>query len=270
MDRELKIVLVIFLINTAIVSMGFSQTIAPVKVVAVQMGTIFEIIEAHGIIEPYPKDDVKISAVSPMRIETIFVKPGDPIEKDQLVIKLQRDKSIDVAVEKARVAKEQAKLNFERAQNLFKAGVIDKVKLEQAETAYNLAKDDYEIQQRLLEYAIKNSEIRSPINGVVSSVNGVVGQISDPSQVLVRIVNVQKVIANVGIEIEDIGKIKVGQQAEITIPNLTNGRIFNGKVIKQNEEIDPATQLIHIWKMRSMEFSPLEARIVPIIWESQL
>ena len=170
MARQLKTVFTMIMLLTEI---ALAQTIAPVKVVSVRLDKISEVIEAHGIIQPYPKDDVKISAVLPMRIEAILVKPGDPIENNQLVIKLQRDRSIDVAVEKARVAKEQVKLNFERAGKLFKAGVIAKVKLEQAQTAYNLAKADYEIQQRSLEYAIKNSEIRSPINGVVSSVNGV-------------------------------------------------------------------------------------------------
>jgi len=247
MARKLKLVFSIILLLIAIVSIAFAQTVAPVKVVAARVDAISKVIGAHGIIQPYPKDDVKISAVSPMRIETILVKPGDPIKKDQLVIKLQRDQSIDMAVEKTRIAMAQAKLNWQRAQKLFENGVIAKVKLEQAQTAYNLAKADYEIQQRSMEYAINNSEIRSPIRGLVSSVNGVVGQIADPSQVLVRIVNVQNIIANIGIEVEDIGKIKVGQYAEITIPNLPDGRIFKGQVIKQNKEIDPSTQLINIW-----------------------
>jgi len=54
-------------------------------------------------------------------------------------------------------------------------------------------------------------------------------------------------IAIIGIETEDIGKIAVGQKAVITIPNLNNGTKFMGKVIKENREIDPSIQLIYIW-----------------------
>lgn len=228
-------------------SLGYSQTIAPVKVVAADVQEISEIVEGHGSVQPYPQDDVRISPVSPMRIEAIPVKPGDPVKKRQLVVKLQRDQSVDVAVERARVSLEQAKLNLDRAKKLFESGVIPKVKYEQAQTEYSLAKADFEIQQRTLQYARENSEIRSPIDGYISSVQGSVGQIADPATEILRIVNIKKMIVRIGIEIEDIGKIKIDQKADITIPNLPSQKTFVGSVVKINKEIDPATQLVHIW-----------------------
>lgn len=238
-------VLLFFLIG--VWSLSNSQVIAPVKVVPAALQEISEMVEGHGSIQPYPQDDIRISPVSPMRIEAIPVKPGEHVKKGQLVLKLQRDQSVDVAVEKARVSLEQAQLNLQRAKKLFENGVIPKVKYEQAQTEYHLAKADYEIQQRSLDYAKQNSEIRSPIDGYVSSVEGNVGQIADPSQEILRIVNIKKMIARTGIEIEDIGKIKADQTVDINIPNLPDQRTFAGKVVKINKEIDPATQLVHIW-----------------------
>jgi len=225
----------------------YSQTIAPVKVIKVEYGQISEIVEGHGIIKPFPKDDIKISAVSPMRIDEILVKPGDEVKKGQLVIKLQRDHSIDLSVEKAKITLQQAEINLKRAEKLFKSGVIAKVKLENAQTEYNLAKADYNLQLQSQKYAIENSDIRSPINGIVSSVNGVIGQVADPTQELIHIVNMSNTIASIGIETEDMAKVQVGQPAVVTLPNLSDGNTFDGKVIKQNREINPATQLIHIW-----------------------
>ncbi len=224
-----------------------AQTIAPVQVTEVKAGTIAETVEGHGVIKPFPKDDARLSALSSMRIDSIFAKPGDVVQKGQPLIKLQRDRSPDMAVQKSKIALKQAEVNLKRAQKLFTNGVIARVKLEQAQTEYNLAKADYELQKRSLNYAIENSVLRSPISGVVSSVSGVVGQVADPSQVLVHIVNLQRVIADIGVETEDIEKIHVGQKALISIPNLSDGHQFKGHVIKQNREIDPATQLIHIW-----------------------
>ncbi|NOX87591.1 MAG: efflux RND transporter periplasmic adaptor subunit [Calditrichaeota bacterium] len=220
---------------------------APVKVCAVRVAPIAEMVEGHGVIKPFPKNDVKLSAVSPLRVSTIYVKPGDRVKKGQRVIKLQRDQSQDMAVRKAKIAMEQASINLKRAQKLFDSGVIARVKLEQAQTEFNLAKADYELEKRSLQYAIENSILLSPIDGVVSSVNGVVGQVADPSQVLAHIINTRRIIASIGVETEDIEKIKTGQRAEITIPNLSDGKVFAGRVIKQNKEIDPETQLIHIW-----------------------
>lgn len=238
-------VLLFFLMS--VWSLSYSQVVAPVKVVPAAVQEISEMVEGHGSIQPYPQYDVRVSPISPMRIEAIPVKPGDRIQKGQIVVKLQRDQSIDIAVEKARVSLEQAKINLQRAKNLFENGVIPKVKYEQAQTEHNLAKADYEIQQRSLDYANQNSEIRSPIDGYVSSVRGNVGQIADPTQEILRIVNIKKMIARIGIELEDIGNIKPDQSADITIPNLPDHRTFAGKVVKINKEIDPATQLVHVW-----------------------
>ncbi len=224
-----------------------AQTVAPVQVTKAVYGSIAEIVEGHGIIQPFPEDDAKLSALLPLRIDSILVKPGERVHKCQKVVKLQRDHSPDMEVQKAKIALEQAKVNKKRAQKLFKSGVISRVKLEQAQTEFNLAKADYELQKRSLQYAIENSILRSPINGVVSSINGVVGQVADPTQILVHIINNKHIMASIGIETEDMEKIKVGQPAKLIIPNLINNNIFTGHVIKQNKEIDPATQLVHIW-----------------------
>lgn len=224
-----------------------AQSIAPVKVLKVKYGTISEIVEGHGIIKPLPQNDIRISSVSPIKILNIYVKPGDVVKKGQPVIKLQRDHSIDLAVQKAKINLSQAKIILNRMKKLFKAGVVAKVKLEAAQTNYDLANSEYKLQQQSQKYAILNSEITSPINGVVSSINGVIGQVADPTMELVHIVNMKNPIARIGIESEDMNNVKVGQQAEVTIPNITNDKTFKGTVIKQNKEIDPSTQLIHIW-----------------------
>lgn len=243
MVRRINILLILFFGTASL----FAQTVASVKVLTAGLSTISEIVEGHGVIKPLPSNDVKISSASPLRIENIFVKPGDYVKKGELVVKLQRDHSIDLAVKKSKINLQYAKINYKRAQNLFSKGVIAKIKLETAKTDYELAKSEYNLQMQSFDYAVANSELRSPINGVVSSINGVIGQIADPTTDLVHIVNMNRTIAVIGIEAEDMEKVKTGQKADITIPNVTDGKYFKGEVIRQNREIDPATQLAHIW-----------------------
>jgi RND family efflux transporter MFP subunit len=224
-----------------------AQVVAPVKVVRAMIQPVSKIVEGHGIIEPYVQGDALISSTMPLRVEAILIKPGDHVRSGDLLVKLQRDRSADMEVEKARISMEQAKTNLDRSTNLYEHGVIAKVSQEQAQTEYNLAKADYELKQNALEYTLTNSEIRSPIDGYVSSVSGLVGQIADPAQPILRVVNMSEVDAVIGIEIEDAGKIRIGQAAEISIPNLPEGNIFKGWVVRSNMAIDTATQLIHIW-----------------------
>ncbi len=243
MGKRVNIILILLFFSVLIEA----QTIAPVKVLKAQLDSISKIVEGHGIIKPLPSNDIKISSAFASRIEKIFVKPGDHVKKGDPVIELQRDHALDLDVQKAKIKLEHAKLSYKRAEKLFKSGVIAKVNLENVNTAFKLAQSEYNLQLKTQQYAVSNSEIRSPIDGVVSSINGVIGQIADPSRDLIHIVNMSKTIASIGIETEDMEKVKVWQMAEVTIPNVRDGNSFKGKVIKQNKEIDPSTQLVHIW-----------------------
>ncbi len=243
MVRRINILLAMLFFSSVL----SAQTVASVKVLKAELSDISEVVEGHGIIKPLPSNDIKISAVSPMKVEDILVNPGDIVKKGELVVKLQRDHSIDLAVKKSKINLEYAKINFERAKKLFKKGVIAKTKLETAKTDYDLANSEYNLQLQSFDYAVANSELRSPINGVVSCINRVIGQIADPATDLVHIVNMSETIAVIGVESEDVEKVKTGQKADITIPNVTDGKYFKGVVIRQNREIDPATQLAHIW-----------------------
>ena len=223
------------------------QTIAPVKVKDARIVSIFATVQGYGTIEPLPEDNIPLSADAPMRILEITVKPGDLVKKGELVVKLQRDHSLDVAVNKAKISLQKDSIDYKRAVTLYDSGVIPRVKLENAKNDYEISRADYELQKKQLDYAIQNSELRSPIDGIVTVVNGVAGQITDPTQPILRIVNLREMMAIIGIEVEDISSIRIGQKAYITIPNLPDSPVFEGVVSKLNHEIDPATQLINIW-----------------------
>ncbi len=226
---------------------SFGQIIAPVKVENARVVLIFATVQGYGTIEPLPEDNIPLTADAPMRIIEILVKPGDQVKKGELVVRLQRDHSLDVAVSKAKISMQKDSLDYKRAVTLFDSGVIPRVKLDNMKNDYDISRADYELQKKQLDYAVQNSELRSPINGIVTSINGVVGQITDLTQPILRIVNLQEMMAIIGIEIEDIAQIRIDQKVDITIPNLPDSPVFKGTVSKLNHEIDPATQLIHIW-----------------------
>lgn len=226
---------------------GFAQVSAPVKVTPATQETISETVSGYGTLSPYPGSDVTISATSPMRVDSILVQPGDVVHKGDLVVKLERNHSVDVEVEKARIKRQQAEVSLARNKRLFKGGAISRVKLEEAQTNYNLAKSEYQMQAKALNYAKQNSELRSSIDGYVSRINTVIGQIADPAKVLVRIVNLKKMVAKVGVEVEDISKVKPEQHAQLELPNLSDSAVYHGTVDKVNREIDPETQLTYLW-----------------------
>lgn len=226
---------------------ALGQTLAPVKVAPVQTGPIAEVVEGHGIIAPAPKGEREIHAAEPLRIEEVLVRAGDQVHKGQLLVRLQRDHSTELEVEKARISLEQARLSLARAEKLFKGGVIPRASLEQAQAECQLAAADFELQTRSLQYAVGNSELRAPITGVVSSVSGVLGQIADPAQPILHLVSGGQMVAGIGVELEDLAKIRAGQPATISVPSLPDTQLFAGTVERYEREADPETQLVRIW-----------------------
>jgi membrane fusion protein, multidrug efflux system len=225
----------------------WSQVTAPVKVAPAKLESISQTVDGNGVLEPQAQADVEIAAVSQMRIEEILVSPGESVKKGQQLVRLQRDPALEGEAEKSKINLDQALVNLDRSQRLFDAGVISRQQFEQTKTERDLAQSEYDLQKRNLEYAIKNSLIRSPLDGVVASVDAVVGQVADPAKRILRVINPHELVARLGVEIEDISKVREGQAAEVTIPNLGEGNTFSGRVSKMNREIDPSTQLIMVW-----------------------
>jgi RND family efflux transporter MFP subunit len=235
----------IVLLLAALIS--YSQVTAPVKVVRVTREPISQTVEGNGTLEPQPQGDVEVTAASPMRIEDILVGPGESVRKGQLIVRLQRDPALEMEVEKAKINLDQADLNLNRAQHLYENGVIAREKFELTKTERDLAKSEYELQKRAFDYALKNSEICSPLDGEVATVDAQLGQVVDPSKPILRLVDTRDLLARLGIEIEDIGLVLKGQLAEIKLPNLPDRNPLTGRVIKMNREIDAATQLVQVW-----------------------
>ncbi|MEJ2050381.1 MAG: hypothetical protein P8Y60_11200, partial [Calditrichota bacterium] len=175
MGRKLMMVSVLIFLFC---DLTLGQTVAPVKVKAARITSIFATVQGYGTIEPLPEDNIPLTVVFPMRILEITVKPGEEVKKGELVVKLQRDHSLDAAVDKAKISMEKDSIDYNRAITLYDSGVIPRVKLEDAKNDFDISRADYDLQKKQLDYAIQNSELRSPINGVVTSVNGEVGQIA--------------------------------------------------------------------------------------------
>lgn len=86
--------------------------------------------------------------------------------------------------------------------------------------------------------ALRDATLTSPINGIiVASGNLSVGQNIGPSDVIYQIVDFSKKVFEAKVDESDIGSIKVGQAANVTL-NAYGSTVFKGKVI----EIEPITQ----------------------------
>lgn len=178
-------------------------------------------------------------------------------------------KSASKQLTQAELNYESAKKNYERFKNLFEEKVITLKQYEDAETNYKLceaklisAKANYEkiknlirpeellkaeanfeqTQARTLEVKknIKDSFILSPMNGTIVKQYSEVGETVNRMSSLLKISDLSKVEIVIYVSETDLGKIKIGQQAEIKTDTFPD-KIYNGavKYISPEAEFTP-------------------------------
>lgn len=168
----------------------------------------------------------------------------------------------EAEVEANRVAYEMAEKELERQQKLFEAGAapaseVDKAKeslvsakskLEQSQQALNLLKqgnraEDIEAAQAAVQAAqaqvevarlnLENTKLLAPFDGVVTKINGEVGQRSGTGGTNVDTAFItlssEELQLRAWVNEADIGRVKLGQEVEFTVAAYSNAT-FKGKV----------------------------------------
>jgi HlyD family secretion protein len=144
--------------------------------------------------------------------------------------------SADVALAQARSANEQAQKQLADLQRIGKQQA-----LKSAGGQLSAAQGKYLNAQAQLSY----SEIRSPIDGVVTDRPQFQGELATANQPLLTVMNTSKLIAKAHISQAEAVLLKVGNKAEIELPGLDEP--INAKVTLVSPALDPGSTTIEVW-----------------------
>ena len=201
-------------------------------------------------------DGNKLSLASKMlgRITSLSVDEGDKVTKGELLIKLdprdliaqkeQASTALDLAKDNIQLAKvnlNKAEQDFERAKQQFEGKIIPKEQYEHSQSALASAQAEYNIaktkigtanaQLNVLNTELSNTEIYSPMNGVVAKRWVMTGDIVQPGQPIFSIYNLDSLWVTSDLQETDLASIKEGQDVEIDVDSYPNHK-FSGKVIQ--------------------------------------
>ncbi|OQX52450.1 MAG: hypothetical protein B5M53_08435 [Candidatus Cloacimonas sp. 4484_209] len=235
---------VVVLIVIILMNVKFKGNEIYVKAEKVKKGTIKAIVSAPGRVTP--KNKVNISSDIMGKLIKLNVKEGDKVKAGQILAELERSRE-EAAMESARSALKSAeanynmkKSNFERRKTLYSKSLISKETFEADKTDLEMAKLAVEERKANLKQALENlykTEIRSPIDGVVTKLNVeegetvVTGTMNNPGTVLMTISDLSKMQVECDVDESDVVNIEIGQPAEITVDAIED-TIFNGKVVE--------------------------------------
>jgi HlyD family secretion protein len=233
-----------------------------------------------------PKTIVNVGATSFGRITHLYVKEGDHVKKGQIVATVENvqpttnveaqkatisaaktdinsyiaaEKTAEANVQHAKADLEQKKLDWDRAQSLYKDGILAKqdydakkaaydtdiASLAQADAQLNQAKaqtasahghlDQQVAQLRFNEDALNKTISIAPFDGIVTNMpvregeTVVVGIQNAEGSTLMTIADMSVVTAEVKVDETDIVNVKNGQPADVTVDAIP-GKVFKGHV----------------------------------------
>jgi len=141
------------------------------------------------------------------------------------------------------VALTQAKSQFDIASMHMTAlqAAGKKQQLKSAEGQLTSAKGKYEGAAALLAY----SEIRSPIDGVVTDRPLFQGELATANQPLMTVMDTSKLIAKAHIVQDEAVELKVGDAAELSLEGVDES--LKGRVMLISPALDPGSTTIEVW-----------------------
>jgi HlyD family secretion protein len=259
---------------------GYTKVLTA-KIVRQDLATI---VSGTGQIKP--KTYVNVGATSFGRITHLLVKEGDHVTKGQVIatvesvqpeanVQAQRatissaktdiasyiaaEKTGEANVEHAKAVLEQKRLDWERAQGLYKAGILAKqdydakkaafdtdvaslaqavAGLNQAKAQTDSARGHLQTQVATLRYnqdALNKTVSTAPFDGIVTNLpvregeTVVVGIQNAEGSTLMTLADMSVITAEVKVDETDIVNIQIGQTAEVTVDALP-GKTFKGHV----------------------------------------
>jgi HlyD family secretion protein len=215
------------------------------KEYTVSRGTFRVSVTASGVVKPIDRIEIKSKASG--EIVDLPVEQGDEVRKGDLIARLdQKDERAAVAQAQADLDIAQAQLNqaqriYDRRNELFDRKLISEEEWNQIELDRTVARGKLVQATTALDRAqerLSESVVRAPIDGVILQKYVEQGQIiaSGVSNVgggtpIVDLADMLSVYIEAGIDEIDIGKIAVGQIADVVAeayPQLH----FRGKVVR--------------------------------------
>ena len=198
-----------------------------VKLATVNSRDVEQIGEYTATVEAEAKNN--IAPTTPGRISKIFVEVGDYVRKGQKLVQMDAANLTQLKLQLDNQEKE-----FNRVDELYKVGGASKSEWDAAKTNLDVRRSSYE---NLLE----NTQLVSPLNGVVTARNFDNGDLYTSTQTPVLVVEqITPVKLMVNVSEPNFPKVTKGMPVTVKL-DVYEGEEFEGKVSLVYPTIDAAT-----------------------------
>lgn len=246
----------IVLSNKAMKEMG-------IEIKTIKNETLTGLIKAAAKLIPNQDYEAQVGSLVQGRVHKVFVKEGDNVKAGQVLMQLE---GLEIGELKAVYLKAKSNLDYykavyERQKTLIEQNIGSQKVLQEAKADYEKAIAEFNAEDKrihavglshedvlengTLEHIAGILPIKSPINGIVTERNVVIGQLVEANTTAFRIMNISNLWAEGQIYEKDISKLSGKPKIEFTTSAYPNER-FKGEIILVGQTIDEHSRTIKV------------------------
>ncbi|MBK6765662.1 MAG: efflux RND transporter periplasmic adaptor subunit [bacterium] len=151
------------------------------------------------------------------QIEQIYVEVGDYVKQGQALLRLD-DELLKLEAERALIAYDKARLDFDRVEKLYQERSISDSDYEGVRLALKAA----EVQQRYAKKTFEDATTRAPFSGTIAARMTEVGQMLDRGQPVFQLVDTEKLKLPIAVTESEIHEVAVGASAKVFVEALAD------------------------------------------------
>lgn len=203
-------------------------------------------------------DNVRISFRVNGQIVELLTDEGKVIKKGDIVARLNTDElskardNAEAALKAAQYDYELSKIDYERAENLLKAGAISVQQRDTAKTKFDSDRSDveqYKAQLELAETRLGFTDLASPLDGFVLVKSSLAGEVIQPGTPVFTAIDLHNIWVTAYINETDLGRVKLNQEAYV-VTDTYPGKKYKGRISFVSSEAEFTPKFIQTQEER--------------------
>ena len=166
-------------------------------------------------------------------VEDVPVKEGDFVESDQILSRLDRTGPTSNYIQAFSLF-QNAEKNYKKMKYLFKEGAVSETQFDATRTEYEVAKANYDAARQTVD-------IKSPIAGMVTSIDVSIGDYLYPGKIVATVASIDKLRMKLGVSSAEINLFETGNDVNVYVESASKLEA-KGSVAKIARSADPETR----------------------------
>ncbi len=222
-----------------------ARPVVRVKTAIIRTGTIEETLTVYGQIVPAPGSLRSVSVPFESRVLRVMVNVGQDVTQAEPLVEIEPSPDTYLKFHQAQNTYETAKQALKHVQNRFDLKLATNDQLLQAKQGFQQA--ELELQSMKQRGISGSRTIEAEVEGLVSNVSVQDGMIVPAGNPLLQLVTQRRLEARLGVESEDMERVRTGMPVSISFVNVSASSALSGSVRKVSHSVNSASRLVDVF-----------------------